>query len=73
MKIWKTAIGILYWYFILVFGLKTIGTNGFATVFGPATIDADGFEVGQPLDTMVTIHRYGLVGYESVSWFSPAG
>ena len=37
MKSWKTAIGI----------------NGFTIVFGPATIDADGFEVWQPLDTMV--------------------
>ena len=33
--------------------LQTIGTHGFAMVFGPATIDADGFEVRQPLDTMV--------------------
>ena len=32
---------------------STIGTNGFAMVFGPATIDADGFEVRQPSDTMV--------------------
>ena len=31
---------------------QTIGTTGFAMVFGPATIDADGFEVRQPLDTM---------------------
>ena len=37
MKSWKTAIVI----------------NGFKMVFGPATIDADGFEVRQPLDTMV--------------------
>ena len=43
MKSWKTAIGI----------------NGFWSdkplvpmVFGPAKIDADGFEVRQPLDTM---------------------
>ena len=47
MKSWKTAIGIngFIW--------QTIGTNGFEMVFGPATIDADGFEVRQPLDTMV--------------------
>ena len=31
----------------------TIGTNGFAKVFDPATIDGDGFVVRQPLDTMV--------------------
>ena len=37
MKSWKTSIGI----------------NCFTMVFGPATIGADGFEVRQPLDTMV--------------------
>ena len=37
MKSWKTSIGI----------------NGFAMVFGPATINTDGFEVRQLLDTMV--------------------
>ena len=30
-----------------------IGINGFTMVFGPATIDAQGFEVWQPLDKMV--------------------
>ena len=40
---------VLQWFLVQ----QTIGTNGFAMVFGPATIDADGFEVRQPLDTMV--------------------
>ena len=44
----------------MVFYRWTIGINGFWSdkplvpmVFGPANIDADGFEVRQPLDTMV--------------------
>ena len=40
---------VLQWFLVW----QTIGTNGFAMVFGPVTIDADGFEVRQPLDTMV--------------------
>ena len=40
---------VLPWFLVR----QTIGTNGVAMVFGPATIDADGFVVWQPLDTMV--------------------
>ena len=40
---------VLPWFLVR----QTIGTNGFAMVFGPATIDADGFEVRQPINTMV--------------------
>ena len=37
----------------LVFGLTSHWYQLFCNGFGPATIDADGFEVQQPLDTMV--------------------
>ena len=40
---------VLQWFLVW----QTIGTNGFAMVFGTATIDTDGFEVRQLSDTMV--------------------
>ena len=48
----------------MVFGLATIGLDGFAMVFGLATIGLNGFSMianHWSNDGMVTIHRYGLV------------
>ena len=51
MKSWKTAIGING--FTMVFGLTNHLYKWFCNGFGSTTIDADSFEVRQPLDAMV--------------------
>ena len=61
MQSWKTTIDING--LTIVFGLtivQTIGTNSFAMVFGPATSDADDFDVQQPLYTKV-FHWFPIV------------
>ena len=51
MKSLKTTIGING--FTMIFGLTNHWHQWFCNSFGPATFDADSFEVRQPLDTMV--------------------
>ena len=51
MKSWKKIISING--FTMVFGLTNHRYEWFCNVFGLATVDVNGFEVWQLLDTMV--------------------
>ena len=72
--VWKQPLVsmVFQWFLVyqplvpMVFSLTTIGLDGFAMGFGQATIGLNGFSMVAnhwSNDGMVTIHRYGLKGY----------